>query len=61
MVVNAHAKIVARMEAGDAIGAERAVRRHDEAVRDLYLSRVDEYKIFSAACARARRSFQSLI
>jgi DNA-binding FadR family transcriptional regulator len=61
VVVNAHAKIVARMEAGDAAGAERAARRHDEAIRDLYLSRVDEYEIVDAACARARHSFQSLV
>ena len=60
-VIDAHAKIVARMEAGDAAGAERAVRRHNEAVRDLYISRVDGNEIVDAASARARRSFQSLV
>lgn len=61
VVINAHATIVARMESGDASGAERAVRRHNEAIRDLYISRVDENEIVDAACARARRSFQSLV
>lgn len=60
-VIDAHTKIVARMEAGDAAGAERAVRRHNEAVRDLYIDRVDGNEIVDAACARARRSFQSLV
>ncbi|WP_125037020.1 FadR/GntR family transcriptional regulator [Nocardioides sp. LS1] len=61
VVVNAHAKIIARMEAGDASGAERAVRRHNEAIRDTYISRVDVNEIVDAACARARRSFQALV
>ena len=60
-VLDSHAKIGARMEACDAAGAERAVRRHIEAVRDLYISRVDGNEIVDAASARARRSFQSLV
>lgn len=61
IVLDAHAKIVARMEAGDAAGTERIVRRHNEAIRDQYISLVDENEIVDAACARARRSFQSLV
>lgn len=61
VVISAHAKIVARMEAGDASGAERAVCRHNEAIRNQYISREDENEIVDAACARARRSFQSLV
>lgn len=60
-VIKAHARIMAHIEAGDASGAERALRRHNEAIRDVYISRLDGNEIVDAACARARRSFQSLV
>jgi GntR family transcriptional regulator, transcriptional repressor for pyruvate dehydrogenase complex len=59
--LDAHTRIVAKIEVGDAAGAERAARRHIEAVRDVYLSRFGDMEVVDAASARARGSFQSLM
>ena len=58
-VVTAHSKIAAKIEAGDARGAERVAATHLELTQRLFLSRFND-ELVDAVSAKARRSLQSL-
>ena len=58
-VITAHSKIAAKIEAGDARGAEHAAATHLEMTQRLFLSRFND-ELVDASSAKARRSLQSL-